>query len=75
MMKTLTEYMESTFGGEYHPFTETSKTTFVQLKTGTKSDCKSGSHAVKSARRIAKQMRLDGWTVALGGDLLKVTTP
>lgn len=73
-MKTITEYMESTFSGEYFPFSETKGVTYIQLKTGIQADVRSGHHALKAARQIAKQMRLDGWMVKLQGDILKIST-
>ena len=74
-MKTLTEYMESTFSGDYTPFAETKPTTVITLAGGVKTDCRMGSYSTRAARRIAKLMRQDGWKVRLSAGELIVETP
>ena len=70
MLKTLTEYMETTLSGEYMPFTEGDKVTCIEVPcdgTGPRP-----AHSSRQAKAVAKRMRADGWNVKLSNGILIV---
>jgi hypothetical protein len=63
--------MERNHSGDFRPFEENATGAYVQLTTGAAGDSRSGHHANKVGRRLAKRIRQDGWNVVLKGDVLQ----